>query len=151
MQTITPFLWFNDNAEEAMDFYMSVFPNSKVITRMPGANGMASGVSFELNGQRVMLLNGGPIFKLNEAFSFFVSVETQEEIDMLWKRFSEKGTPSRCGWITDQFGVSWQIVPSCLGKLMSDPDREKANRVMQAIMGMVKLDGAQLQKAFDGE
>lgn len=118
---------------------------------MPGANGMASGVSFELNGQRVMLLNGGPIFKLNEAFSFFVSVETQEEIDMLWKRFSEKGTPSRCGWITDQFGVSWQIVPSCLGKLMSDPDREKANRVMQAIMGMVKLDGAQLQKAFDGE
>ena len=151
MQTITPFLWFNDNAEEAMDFYMSVFPNSKIITRMPGANGKASGVAFEINGQRLMLLNGGPAQKLTESFSLFVTVETQEEVDELWEKLSEGGQKSVCGWLKDKFGLSWQIIPSILGKLLSDPDREKANRAMHAMLGMTKLDIIGLQKAFDGE
>ena len=148
-QKISPFLWFNGNAEEAMHFYIAVFKNSKVISVMPGPGGKAMGVSFVLEGQEFMALNGGPMFTFTEAISFFVKCETQEEIDELWEKLSEAGEKSRCGWLKDKFGLSWQIVPPILGELLQQKDRAKAQRVMEAMMQMDKIIIADLKKASE--
>ena len=152
----TPFLWFNGRLEEAVTFYTSVFPDSKVhhMERYPdgspdGLAGQVMMASFSLDGQEVMALNGGPAHELSPAFSFFVSCEDQDEVDHYWDALIEGGEPSQCGWLVDRFGLSWQIVPTALGRLMSDPDRVRAGRVMQAMFGMVKLDVAGLQAAYD--
>lgn len=153
-QKITPFLWFNDNAEEAMNFYVSIFKNSRIldVTRYgdggPGPKGRVMSCTFELEGQRFMALNGGPLYSFNEAISLFVSCETQEEVDDLWTKLTaDGGSPSRCGWLKDKFGLSWQIIPSALTELMADPDPEKAKRVVQAMLKMDKIDIAALKKA----
>ena len=148
MQKITPFLWFNIEAEEAARFYVSIFPNSKVLNVWPGPDGKPMGVSFILNGQEVRGLNGGPQFKPTEAFSFFVDCDSQEEVDKYWSALTaDGGQESRCGWLKDKYGVSWQIIPAIIGKLMSDP--VKSQRVMQALLKMVKLDIAVLEKAYE--
>jgi predicted 3-demethylubiquinone-9 3-methyltransferase (glyoxalase superfamily) len=148
MQKITPFLWFDGNAEEAMNFYLSVFKNSKQIATMPGPGGSVMGVTFELEGLEFQGLNAGPMFRFNEAVSFFVKSDTQEEIDYYWEKLTaDGGEESMCGWLKDKFGLSWQIVPPILGKLLSDPDREKAGRAMQAMMKMKKIIIADLQNA----
>ena len=150
MLTITPFLWFDNQAEEAMTFYATVFPSTKQlsVTRMGGQVMMAE---FEIEGQKFMALNGGPAYKFTEAVSFFVSCKTQHEIDTLWEKLSaDGGEPGRCGWLKDKFGLSWQIVPAALGKLMSSGDPTKSQRVGAALMSMNKLEIAGLQKAFDG-
>jgi len=153
MQKINPFLWFDDEAEEAMNFYISIFKNSRVVSISrygdagPGPKGKVMVASFELEGQKFMALNGGPGFAFSEAISFLVDCETQEEVDYLWEKLCEGGKPSRCGWLKDKFGLSWQIVPSILGQLMSDPDPEKSKRVLQAMMQMVKLDIEGLRRA----
>jgi predicted 3-demethylubiquinone-9 3-methyltransferase (glyoxalase superfamily) len=153
---ITPFLWFDDKAGEAMHFYTSVFRNSKPgdVRRYgaagPGKPGSVMTVSFELEGQRFYALNGGPHFKFTPAVSFFVDCETQAEIDRYWEKLAaDGGATNRCGWLTDQFGVTWQIVPSLLGRLLGDADPKKAGAVMQAMMQMTKLDIAALQRAYD--
>jgi predicted 3-demethylubiquinone-9 3-methyltransferase (glyoxalase superfamily) len=157
MQKITPFLWFNDNAEAAVDFYVSIFKNSKVldVSRYgeggPRPAGTAMIVNFLLDGREYIALNGGPDLKLNEAFSLFVSVETQEEVDDLWKKLTDGGEEVQCGWLKDKFGLSWQIVPTALGKLMGDPDPVKSQRVMQAMLQMKKIDVAGLQRAYEGK
>jgi len=157
MQKITPFLWFDSQAEEAMNFYISVFRDAKAgeIRRYgeagPGTAGSVMTVSFQLFGQEFIALNAGPVFKFSPATSFFVLCETQEEIDEYWEKLSEGGKPNQCGWIDDKFGVTWQIVPTVLDKLLSDKDRTKASRAMQAMMKMVKLDIKILQDAFDGK
>lgn len=151
IQKIRPFLWFNDNAEEAADFYVSLFPNSKVtnVSRYgeggPGEPGKAMVVNFELEGLQFMALNGGPVYEFSSAISFMVDCADQEEIDRLWEQLADGGKEIQCGWITDRFGLAWQIVPTVLGDLLSDPDPEKAGRVMQAMLKMVKLDIAGLQ------
>jgi predicted 3-demethylubiquinone-9 3-methyltransferase (glyoxalase superfamily) len=153
MQKITPFLWFDDKAEEAMNFYTSIFKNSKVgrVTRYgqggPGPKGTVMSCTFQLEGQEFMALNGGPQFTFSPAISFFVNCETQEEVDELWEKLSEGGKKERCGWLKDKYGLSWQIIPTTLGKLLSDPDREKSNRVMRAMLQMDKIDIARLQQA----
>jgi predicted 3-demethylubiquinone-9 3-methyltransferase (glyoxalase superfamily) len=145
MTSITPFLWFDNNVPEAVAFYKSVFPNAKVETVN---NFMAS---FELEGQRFNALNGGPTYKFNEAISFFISVDSQNEVDYFWtKLIADGGEASRCGWLKDKFGLSWQVVPTALGRYLSDPDRTKANRVMQAMMTMQKIVIADLDKAYAG-
>ena len=155
MQRITPFLWFDGQAEEAMQFYVSVFKNSKVVnvTRYgdagPGPKGSVMSAIFQLDGQEFFALNGGPQFTFTPAISFFVNCETQPEVDELWEKLSEGGEAQRCGWLRDKFGLSWQIVPSVLGKLLQDKDAEKAKRVMLAMMQMGKLDIAGLQRAYD--
>ena len=155
MQKITPFLWFNDNAEEAMNFYASIFKNSKIgnVSRYPeGAPGPAGKVmtaTFQLEGQEFMALNGGPTFKFTEAISFFVNCETQEEVDELWEKLSAGGKEGQCGWLKDKFGLSWQIVPSALGRMLGDKDREKAKRVMHAMLQMQKIDIAKLKQAYE--
>jgi len=153
----TPFLWFDGRIEEAVEFYTSVFPDSKVhqVERYPegspgGAAGQVMMASFSLNGQEVMALNGGPTYQLTPAFSFFVLCEDQTEVDRFWDALIEGGEPSQCGWLVDRFGLSWQIVPTALGRLLGDADQERAGRVMQAMLGMVKLDVAGLQAAYDG-
>jgi predicted 3-demethylubiquinone-9 3-methyltransferase (glyoxalase superfamily) len=152
MQKITPFLWFDGNAEEAIRFYSSVFSNAKLISTMPGPGGSFMGATFQLEGQEFFALNGGPQFKFNEAVSFYVNCDTQEEIDEKWAKLTaDGGQESMCGWLKDKFGLSWQIVPSILGKLFGDPDREKAGRAMQAMMQMKKFDIQKLQDAFDGK
>jgi predicted 3-demethylubiquinone-9 3-methyltransferase (glyoxalase superfamily) len=157
MQAIIPFLWFDNNAEEAMHFYVSVFKNSKVIgvTRWgdggPGPKGTVMSVKFQLDGQDFFALNGGPQFKFSPAISFFVNCETQQEVDNLWERLSEGGEKQRCGWLKDKYGLSWQIVPSVLGKLLQDKDAVKAKRVLQAMLQMDKLDIDRLQQARDRE
>src|SRR5882724_1542428 len=150
MQKITPFLWFDGKAEEAMNFYISIFKNSKVInvSRM-GSGGPAMSVTFELDGQKFMGLNGGPMFKFTEAVSFFVSCETQEEIDEKWEKLSAGGEKSRCGWLKDKFGLSWQIVPPILGQLLGDKDPVKSKRVMDAMLQMDKLDINKLKAAYE--
>lgn len=148
-QKISPFLWFDGNAEEAMHFYISIFKNSKVLNVMPGPGGKVMGVSFLLEGQEFMGLNGGPMFKFTEAISFFVKCETQEEIDELWEKLSEAGEKSRCGWLKDKFGLSWQVVPPILGELLQQKDRAKAQRVMEAMMQMDKIIIADLKKASE--
>jgi len=155
MQKITPFLWFDGKAEEAMNFYTSIFRNAKVgnITRYgdagPGPKGSVMSATFELEGQEFFALNGGPQFKFTPAISFFVSCKTQEEVDRYWEALSAGGEKSQCGWLTDKFGLSWQIVPSVLGEMLSDKDAAKANRVMQAMLQMTKLDINGLKQAYD--
>ena len=151
MPTITPFLWFDTQAEEAMSFYASIFKRSKVIS-VNRAQGKVMSVKFELEGQELMALNAGPMFKFTEAISFFVGCETQQEIDELWAKLTaDGGTPSRCGWLKDKFGLSWQIVPNALGRMLSDQDAAKSKRVMDALLQMNKLDLKRLQQAYDGE
>lgn len=156
MQKITPFLWFDDQAEEAMSFYAATFKNSKVgdVTRYgdagPGPKGSVMTASFELEGQPFTALNGGPRFEFTEAISFVVNCKTQEEVDELWDRLSEGGQKQQCGWLKDKFGLSWQIVPSALIELMSDPDPEKSRRVMEAMLQMTKIDIAKLRQAHQG-
>jgi predicted 3-demethylubiquinone-9 3-methyltransferase (glyoxalase superfamily) len=156
-QKVSPFLWFDDQAEEAANFYVSLFPNSKVkeVVRMPGipdaAPGKATLVTFELDGVEVLALNGGPHFKPTEAFSMFVHCDSQEEVDRLWdKLIADGGSPSQCGWLKDRWGLSWQICPDILTKLMSDQDRTKAKRVADAMMKMGKIDIAALKRAYEG-
>ena len=155
MQKITPFLWFDNNAEEAIDFYVSVFQNSKLVSVIrhgdsgPGPKGTVLGATFQLEGQQFFALNGGPKFKFSEAISLFVSCDTQEEIDSLWEKLSAGGWKDRCGWLKDKFGLSWQIVPAILFDLLQDPDSAKADRVMRAMMQMGKLDIQGLQQARD--
>jgi len=157
MQKITPFLWFDDKAEEAMNFYLSIFKNSRVISisrygdGAPVPSGTVMTATFELNGQEFMALNGGPYFKFTEAISFFVSCETQQEVDELWMKLSAGGEEGQCGWLKDKFGLSWQIVPTALGELLGDQDAEKAGRVMQAMLRMKKIVIADLRKAYEQE
>ena len=158
MQKITPFLWFDNQAEEAVNFYTSVFKNSKMgnIARYgdagPGPKGSVMTASFQLEGQEFIALNGGPHFKFTEAVSFVVNCETQEEIDSYWNKLtSGGGQESQCGWLKDKFGLSWQIVPTIIGKLLSDKDAKRSQRVMQALMPMKKLIIADLQKAAEGK
>jgi predicted 3-demethylubiquinone-9 3-methyltransferase (glyoxalase superfamily) len=150
VKKITPFLWFDNQAEEAMNFYVSVFKNSKVLGVTPGPNGIASSVNFDLEGQEFIGLNAGPQFKFNESISFLVDCKTQEEVDYLWNTLTaDGGEESMCGWLKDKYGLSWQIVPSALGEMLGDKDPEKANRVMQAMLKMQKIIIADLQKAYD--
>jgi len=148
--SITPFLWFDTQAEEAMNFYASVFKRSKV-TSVTRAQGKVMSVQFELEGQPFMALNGGPHFRFTEATSFFVGCETQEEIDDLWAKLgADGGAASRCGWLKDKFGLSWQIIPNALGRMLSDKDRAKSERVMKVMLQMDKLDLNGLQQAYEG-
>jgi predicted 3-demethylubiquinone-9 3-methyltransferase (glyoxalase superfamily) len=150
MPTITPFLWFDTQAEEAMNLYASIFKGSKVLT-VNKAQGKVVSVEFELEGQKFMGMNAGPQFKFNEAVSFFVACETQEEIDGLWSSLiAGGGAPSRCGWLKDKFGLSWQIIPSALGRMLGDKDPAKAGRVMNAMLQMEKLDVKRLETAYHG-
>ena len=145
MTSITPFLWFANNVQEAVAFYKAVFPNAKVETV---SDSMAV---FELEGQRFHALNGGPQYRFTEAVSFFISVETQAEVDYFWSRLTaDGGEESRCGWLKDKFGLSWQVIPSALGRYLGDPDRTRANRVMQAMMEMRKIIIADLDRAYAG-
>jgi len=154
MQKITPFLWFNDKAEEAIKFYTSIFKHSKIksVARYgdagPGPKGSVMTASFLLEGQEFVALNGGPIFTFTPAISFVVNCRTQAEVDRLWDNLSAGGEPGQCGWLKDKYGVSWQIVPTILVKLLSDRDPVKANRVMQAMLQMKKIDIAQLKQAY---
>lgn len=157
MQKITTYLWFDNDAEEAINFYTSIFNNSRIVNVSrypeggPGPAGTMMSATFELEGQQFMALNGGPHFKFNEAISLFVDCTSQEEVDTLWNRLLEGGgQESRCGWLKDRFGLSWQIVPRQLGELMGDPDPAKAQRVMQAMLQMQKIDIAGLQRAYEG-
>jgi predicted 3-demethylubiquinone-9 3-methyltransferase (glyoxalase superfamily) len=145
MQKITPFLWFDGQAEEAAQFYTSIFKKSKIETISPMS------ATFRLDGVKFIALNGGPQFKFTEAISFFVSCETQKEIDYFWRKLSAGGEKSRCGWLKDRFGVSWQIVPPILGELLNDEDDKKSNRVMQAMLKMTKLDIKKLKQAANGK
>ncbi len=149
MQKITPFLWFDTQAEEAMNFYVSVFKNSKIVSVTPGPDGKVMTGTFQLEGQEFMALNAGPQFPFTEAISFFVHCETQAEVDELWEKLTEGGEESRCGWLKDKFGLSWQIIPAVLGELLQDKDPEKAGRVMQAMLQMGKIDIKTLQQAYE--
>jgi len=163
MQKITPCLWFDDQAEEAAKFYVSIFKNSKLgnIARYGGAGAKASGkpkgavmtVTFVLDGQEFMALNGGPLFKFNEAISFIVNCRTQKEIDELWEKLSEGGDEraQQCGWLKDRFGLSWQVVPAVLGRMMRDRDPGKSERVMEALLGMKKIYIAKLKRAYESK
>jgi len=155
-QKIIPFLWFDANAEEAMNFYTSIFKNSEIVSvsrygeGSPGQAGTVMTATFTLNGQTFIALNGGPQFKFTEAISFFVNCETQEEVDELWEKLSEGGEQGQCGWLKDKFGVSWQIVPTALGELLGDKDPEKSKRVMEAMLQMHKIDTEKLMQAHEG-
>ena len=156
MQKIVPFLWLNDQAEEAIGFYTSIFPGSKVVDVSrygeagPGKPGTVMTATFELAGQRFMVLNGGPEFSFTEAISFFVSCGSQEEVDELWTKLTAGGgEEGPCGWLKDKYGVSWQVIPTVLGELMGDPDPEKARRVTEAMLKMKKIDIAGLKKAHE--
>ena len=160
MKKITPFLWFNDQAEEAVTFYTKIFKRSRIkrIDRYGPESAAASGrpagsvmaMYFELEGQPFIALNGGPVFKINEAISFVVDCRTQKEVDRLWSKLTEGGEEVQCGWLKDRFGVTWQIVPSALDKMLRDPDPVRAGRVWQSMLGMKKLDIAELKKAYRG-
>jgi predicted 3-demethylubiquinone-9 3-methyltransferase (glyoxalase superfamily) len=159
VQKITPFLWFEDKAEEAVNFYVSIFKNSKIgsITRYGEEGAKASGrpkgsvmiVTFQLEGQAFVALNGGPVFQFTEAISFLVNCETQEEVDELWEKLSAGGKEGQCGWLKDKYGLSWQVVPAILGELMQDKDAEKSRRVMKALLQMKKIDIGTLKQAYD--
>ena len=154
-QKITPFLWFDDNAEEAMNHYVSIFKNARIVSVSrygeggPGPRGLVMTGTFEIEGQQFMALNGGPHFKFTEAISLFVNCNTQAEVDELWKKLSAGGQESQCGWLKDKFGLSWQIIPAALGEMLSDPDPKKSKRVMQAMLKMGKIDIAKLQAAYN--
>ncbi|OAS21059.1 VOC family protein [Paenibacillus oryzisoli] len=151
MQKISPFLWFDGNAEEAMNFYTSIFSDSEIESiHRSGPEGKVISGTFSLGGVRYMALNGGPHFKFTPALSLYVNCETQEEVDTLWAKLSEGGQPQRCGWVQDKFGLSWQIIPSILGELLNSTDRVKAARAMNAMLGMQKLDIAALKQAYEG-
>ena len=156
MKNINPCLWFDGQAEEAARFYTSIFKDSKIEAisyygdEGPGPKGQVLTVMFRLNGQEFMALNGGPEFKFTPAISFFVNCETQAEVDDLWERLSAGGRKDQCGWLTDKYGVSWQVVPTILAELMQDKDPEKTSRVMKALLQMTKLDIAALQAAYEG-
>lgn len=147
MQKITPFLWFDDNAEEAMKFYVSVFKNSKIVSTSRYPDGRFMGGSFQLEGQDFQALNGGPHYHFTPAISLFVSCETQTEIDELWEKLSADKSEERCGWLKDRYGLSWQIVPSVLGELLQGKDPERSKRVMDALLKMGKLDIQTLERA----
>jgi predicted 3-demethylubiquinone-9 3-methyltransferase (glyoxalase superfamily) len=155
MQKITPFLWFNDKAEEAVNFYVSIFKNSKVmsVSRFgdagPGPKGSVMSMTFQIEGQDFYALNGGPVFTFTPAISLFVNCESQPEVDELWEKLSAGGKKDRCGWLKDKYGLSWQIIPTVLGKLLQDKDPEKSKRVMQAMLQMDKIDIKALQQAYD--
>lgn len=152
MKKITPFLWFDTQAEEAMNFYVSVFKNSKVHNISRGPDGKAFTVSFELAGQEFIGLNAGPQFKFNEAISMFVNCEDQSEVDYYWERLTaDGGEESMCGWLKDKYGLSWQIIPNALGELMGDPDPARAQRVTQAMLQMQKIIVADLERAYNNE
>jgi predicted 3-demethylubiquinone-9 3-methyltransferase (glyoxalase superfamily) len=157
MQKITPFLWFDDKAEEAARFYTSVFRNSTIGEVRyygeggPRPKGSAMSVTFNLDGQELIALNGGPHFSFTPAISLFVRCETQEEVDELWEKLCDGGEPVRCGWLKDRYGLSWQIVPVVLGEMLQDKDANKSRRVMAAMMKMIKLDIKTLQQAYAGE
>jgi predicted 3-demethylubiquinone-9 3-methyltransferase (glyoxalase superfamily) len=157
MQKISPFLWFDDQAEEAVAFYMSLFDDSRITTtlRYPqnsslGTPGSVMSLGFELSGQEFMALNGGPDFRFNPSISFYVRCDDQAEIDRLWTALLDGGEPQQCGWITDRFGVTWQIVPTALDRMMNDPDPDKVQRVTDAFLQMEKFDIAALEGAFAG-
>ena len=150
MPKLTPFLWYDNNAEEAANFYTSIFKSAKVLS-VNRMHGKALTVTFEIEGQRFMALNGGPLFPFTEAFSIFVSCDTQEEVDNYWHKLLEGGTPSRCGWLKDKYGLSWQIIPKALMETMSDPDPEKSTAVFQAMMKMQKIVIADLKKAHESK
>jgi len=161
MQKITPFLWFDTQAEEAVNFYTAIFKNSKIgkVARYDDAGARVSGrpkgtvmtVAFQLEGQEFIALNGGPVFQFTEAISFVVHCQTQEELDELWEKLCAGGRPVQCGWLKDKYGVSWQIVPTVLGQLMQAKDAGKSKRVMEALLQMTKIDIRQLQQAYDQE
>jgi predicted 3-demethylubiquinone-9 3-methyltransferase (glyoxalase superfamily) len=157
MQKITPFLWFDGKAEEAANFYSSVFSGSKIVNIMrygeagPGPKGSVMSVTFQLHGQDFIALNGGPMFTFSAAISFFVDCATQEEVDELWEKLSAGGEKQRCGWLKDKYGVSWQIIPTALGELLHDKDPARATRVMQAMLQMDKIDIARLRRAYQSE
>ena len=155
MQKITPFLWYDGQAEEAVNFYVSIFKNSRIVSMArygdagPGPKGSVMTAAFQLEGQDFVALNGGPQYKFTPAISFVVSCETQEEVDELWEKLSAGGRKDRCAWFTDKFGVSWQIVATILSKLLQDKDPEKAKRVMQAMLQMDKIDINRLKQAYE--
>ena len=155
MQKITPFLWFDNKAEEAVNLYVSIFKNSKVLSVArygdagPGPKGKVMTAQFQLEGQEFIALNGGPQFQFTEAISFCVNCETQGEVDELWAKLTEGGQESQCGWLKDKYGLSWQIVPTILPKLLKDKDPKKSQRVMQAMLQMKKIDIQALQQAYD--
>ena len=153
MQKITPYLWFDDNAEEAAKYYVSIFKNSKIlsVTREPKRNGRVMFVTFKLEGQDFLALNGGPLdkMKFTPAISFYVDCKTQKEVDELWEKLSNGGEKGRCGWLEDKFGLSWQIVPSALGEMMGDKDPKKAARVQNAMLKMNKIDIKTLKQAYE--
>ena len=155
MQKITPFLWFDNQAEEAANFYVSVFKNSKILSLVrygdagPGPKGSVMVAEFELQGQKFVGLNGGPLFKFTEAVSFAINCETQEEVDELWEKLSEGGQKDRCGWLRDKYGISWQIIPTTLGKLLYDKDSKKSKKVMEAMMKMDKIEIKDLKEAYE--
>ncbi len=155
MAKISPFLWFDNQAEEAARFYVSVFPNSKIVTTTrygeagPGPRGSVMTVVFQLDGQEFIALNGGPRFKFTEAVSFSVSCKTQSEVDEFWGKLSKGGEEGPCGWLKDRYGLSWQINPTALGEMLGDPDPQKAKRVMEAMLKMKKIDIAGLKEAYD--
>jgi predicted 3-demethylubiquinone-9 3-methyltransferase (glyoxalase superfamily) len=156
-QKITPFLWFDGQAEEAMHFYVSIFKNSKVgkVSRYgeagPGPKGSVMSATFTLDGMEFYALNGGPHYKFTPAISMFVSCETQEEVDQLWEKLSAGGQKVQCGWLTDKYGLSWQVIPRLLGEMLNDPDPAKSQRVMKAMMQMQKIDIAGLQRAYQAQ
>lgn len=151
MKKITPFLWFDTEAEEAMRLYVSIFQNSKVLGVTPGPNGRTMSVNFELEGQEFIGLNAGPQFRFNEAISFLVSCNTQAEVDALWDKLkADGGEEGNCGWLKDKYGLSWQIIPKALGEMLGDPDPEKAGKTMQAMLKMKKIDIQGLKQAYEG-
>jgi predicted 3-demethylubiquinone-9 3-methyltransferase (glyoxalase superfamily) len=148
VQKITPFLWFNHQAEEAANFYVSIFKNSRIVSFSRRGDGSVSGGTFQLDGQEFLAFNGGPQFTFSPGISLFVDCETQEEVDDLWEKLSEGGEKIQCGWLKDRYGLSWQVIPRVLQEMLGDPDREKAARVMKAMLQMKKIDIAGLQRAY---
>ena len=156
MQKIAPFLWFDGNAEEAVNFYVSVFKKDSTILNIsrygdagPGPKGSVMSATFQLHGQEFIALNGGPQFKFTPAISFFVHCQTQAEVDDLWEKLAAGGRKERCGWLTDKFGLSWQVIPDVLGKMLNDPDKEKSKRVMTAMLQMDKIEIKKLEQAYE--
>ena len=155
MQKIAPFLWFDGNAEEAVNFYVSIFKDAKILNLSrygeagPGPKGTVMSATFQLHGQEFIALNGGPHFKFTPAISFFVHCQTQEEVDELWEKLAAGGRKDRCGWLTDKYGLSWQVIPDVLGKMLNDPDKEKSKRVMTAMLQMDKIEIKKLEQAYE--
>jgi predicted 3-demethylubiquinone-9 3-methyltransferase (glyoxalase superfamily) len=156
MQKITPFLWFDGNAEEAVNFYVSIFKNSRVVRTSrygdagPGPKGTVMSATFILDGEEFYALNGGPQYKFTPAISLFIKCETQQEVDDLWEKLSQGGRTDRCGWLQDKFGLSWQVIPTILGEMLGDKDPAKSQRVMKAMMQMTKIDIKRLKEAYEG-